>query len=51
MRAGVGQVALRLHHFEVRGHADFELALRRLQPLLRQLARDGRGLHRLERCW
>jgi hypothetical protein len=47
--ARIGQIALRLDHFEVGGHADVELALRRLGALDRQLTRRGRGLDRFER--
>src|SRR5439155_145964 len=47
---GVREIALRLHDLEVGRHPDLELALRRLELLLRQLARDAAGLHALERA-
>ena len=43
-----GEIALRLHHEVVCGHADFELALLRLEGPLRQLARCLSGLHPLD---
>src|SRR6266850_538593 len=39
----IREVALRLDHFVVRRHADVELALHRVEPLLRELARRRRG--------
>ena len=45
----VSEIALRLQHLEVVRHADLELALRRLEALLRELPRSGRRLHRFER--
>ena len=44
----VGQVALCLHYQKVRRHADLELAVLGLEPLLRELARRGRRLDALQ---
>jgi hypothetical protein len=48
--ARVRKITLGLHDLVVGRHADVHLALRRLEPLLSQLAGDGARLHAFERA-